>query len=167
MENIGVCKVNRNIAVGVGRSVVLKRDTRPIQLQSPLIIKNFGRNCAGWRRRKCKVPTFDSCGGGEVFACVHVSEDGCASRVQPFVAVGMVKVPMRVDEVLDGLGTNPGESVGNLWASTGKTGIDQQLTVSTGKNRDVPTGPQQNAYIGAELLDRDFIGCGCPSGCLY
>jgi len=74
---------------------------------------------------------------------------------------------MRVDEVLDGLGTNPGQSVSNLWASTGKSGIDQQLTVSTGKNRDVPTAAQQNAYIAAELLDRDFIGGGCPSCCLY
>jgi hypothetical protein len=96
-----------------------------------------------------------------------VSEDGCASGVQPFVAIGMVKVPMRVDEVRDGLGTNPGESVSNLWASTGKAGIDQQFTVSTGKNRDVPTDPQQNAYIAAELLDRDFIGCCCLSCCLY
>src|SRR5215470_12462365 len=125
MENIGVCKVNRNIAVGVGRSVVLKRDTRPVQLQSPLIIKHFCRNCAGWSRRKCKVPTFDSCGGGEVFACVRVSENGRANRVQPFVAIGMVKVPMRIDEVLDGLGTNPDQSVTNLWACTGKAGIDQ------------------------------------------
>jgi hypothetical protein len=29
-----------------------------------------------------------------------------------------------------------------LWASTGKAGIDQRLTVSTGKNCDVPAGPQ-------------------------
>jgi hypothetical protein len=96
-----------------------------------------------------------------------VRKNGRANRVQPFVAIGMVKVPMRVDEVLDGLGTNPGERVSNLWASTGKAGIDQQLTVSTGQNRDVPTGPQQNAYIAAELLDRDFIGCGCLSCRLY
>src|SRR5215471_20700759 len=157
--------MNRDVAVGVGGSVVLEGNCRPIELQSPLVIKNFCRNCPGWGGVESEVPALHSRGGGQMFPRVRVGKNGRPNRVQPFVAVGMVKVPMRVDEVLDGLGTNPGESVSDLWASTGKAGIDQQLTVSTGKNRDVPTAAQQNAYIAAELLDRDFIGGVCPSCC--
>jgi hypothetical protein len=106
VENIGVCKVNGDIAVGVGGGVVLEGSTRPLELHSPLIIKDFSRNCSGWRGRKGEVPALHSRRVGEVLSCVGVSENGCTRGVQPFVAIGVVKVPMRVDQVLDWVGAD-------------------------------------------------------------
>jgi hypothetical protein len=54
-----------------------------------------------------------------------------------------------------------------LWTRTRKTSVDEQLTVSTGEDRDISTRPQQNAYVAAELLDRNSIRGCCPSCCLY
>src|SRR5215469_13820406 len=96
-----------------------------------------------------------------------MGKDGCASGVQPLVAIGVIKVPMRVDEVLDRIGTNRGQRVSNFWTRTGKAGIGQQLTVPTGENRDISTGPHQNVYVAAEFLDRDGAGGGRSACCLY
>ena len=85
---------------------MLKDNSRAIKLQSPLIIKDFCRNCSGWRGRKGEAPALHSRRSGEVLSCVRLSEDCCSSGLQPFVAVGMVKVPMRVDQVLDGVGAD-------------------------------------------------------------
>src|SRR5215831_4947715 len=104
VENIGVRKVNGDIAVGVGGGVVLEGNRRPIELHSPLIIKDFCRNCSWWRWREGEVPALHSSGVGEALSCVRVSENECTLGVQPFVAIGVVKVPVGVDQLLDRVG---------------------------------------------------------------
>jgi hypothetical protein len=106
VENIGLRKKNGDVAVGVCRSVVFEGNRRPVELYSPLVRKNFRRNCSGGRGREGKVPTLNSRRSREVFSCVRVSENNCTRRVQPFVAIGVVKMPMRVDEVLDRIGAD-------------------------------------------------------------
>jgi hypothetical protein len=106
VENIGRCKMNEDVAVGVGGSVVLEGNSRPVELHSPLIFKNFRRNRSGGQGREGEIPTLNSRRGREVLSRVRVSENNCARRVQPFVAIGVVKVPMRVDEVLDRIGAD-------------------------------------------------------------
>ena len=106
MENIGLCKMNGDIAVSVGGGVVLEGNSRPIELHSPLIFKNFRGNCSGGRGREGEVPTLNSRRGREMLSRVRVSENNCARGVQLFVAIGVVKVPMRVDEVLDRIGAD-------------------------------------------------------------
>jgi hypothetical protein len=43
-----------------------------------------------------------------------MSENNCTLRVQPFVTIGVVKVPMRVDQMLDRIGADGGKRVGDL-----------------------------------------------------
>jgi len=106
VQNIGFCKMNGDVAVGVGRGVVLEDNSHPIELHNPLVFKNFRRNCSGWRGRKGELPALRSRRVGEVLACVRVRKNGCPRGVHPFVAIGVVKVPMRVDQVLDWVGTD-------------------------------------------------------------
>ena len=79
---------------------------RPVESYSPLVCKNFRRNCSGGRGREGKVPPLNSRRCREVLSRVRVRENNCTRGVQPFVAIGVVKVPMRVDEVLDRIGAD-------------------------------------------------------------
>jgi hypothetical protein len=99
--------------------------------------------------------------------CVLVSKDRCTSGVQPFVAVGVVEVPVRVDEVLDGIGGNRCKRVDDLWTRTGKAGVDEELTVATGMNGNISASAHQDAYVAAEFLDSDRASCCCFPRCLH
>ena len=50
MENIGVGKVNGDVAIGMSRPVILQGDTRSIELQSPLLIEDVCGNCSSQAR---------------------------------------------------------------------------------------------------------------------
>src|SRR5262245_44463554 len=95
-----------DVAIGVGRRIMLEGNSRPIEFQSLLILKNFSGNCSGGPGRECEVPTVHSRRSGEVLSCIRMSENGRTCGVQPFVAIGVVKVPMRVDQALDWVGAD-------------------------------------------------------------
>src|SRR5580693_4048453 len=96
-----------------------------------------------------------------------MSENNRTRRVQPFVAIGVVKVPMRVDEVLDRVGADGCKRVGDLGTGAGKASIDKELTVATGKHGDISSSAHQDAHVAAEFLHGDSSGCGCFPGCLH
>jgi hypothetical protein len=96
-----------------------------------------------------------------------MATNGCTLGVQPFVAIGMVKVPMCVDQVLDRVGVDWCKGGCNLWTRTRKTGVDKQLTVAAGKDGDISASAHEDAYVAAEFLDDDGSGCCCFSRCLY
>ena len=52
--NIGVCKVNGDVAIGMSGPVILQGDTRSIELQSPLLIEDVCGNCSSRRGGKVK-----------------------------------------------------------------------------------------------------------------
>jgi hypothetical protein len=54
--------------------------------------------------RKIDIPVLDSLCRHQVLACVFMREDCRALVVQPFVAVGMIEVPMSIDQMLDRVG---------------------------------------------------------------
>src|SRR5262249_9049309 len=120
----------------------------------------------GGRRRKCEVPPFYPRIFRKVLAGVLVSQNGCARSVQPFIPIGVVEVPVRVDQVLDWIGANARESVGNLRAGAGKSGIANKLTVATGKHGDIASSAHQNAHVVAESLHCDR-GAGCSFSCFF
>src|SRR5260370_779826 len=131
VEDIVLCRKNGDVAVGVCGSVGLEGDSRAVELHSPLIVEDFRRNCSGGRGREGEVPALNSRRSREVLSRVRVRENNCTGRVQPFVAIGVVKVPMRVDEVLDRIGADGCKRVGDLWTGAGKASIDEELTVAT------------------------------------
>src|SRR6266550_3505185 len=94
-----------------------------------------------------------------MLARVLVGENGCTGGVQPFVTVSVVKVPVGVDEVLDRIGTNPGESVGDLGVCTRKTSIDEKFSVATGEDGDISAGAHEDADVATQRLDGNGSAC--------
>src|SRR5215467_9340549 len=94
-----------------------------------------------------------------------MGENGCASRVQPLVAVGVVEVPMRVDQMLDWVGTDRRECGCDFWARTRISGVDEQFTFPTVKDGNISTRAQEDTDIAAKLLHVDSSVGRCSSGC--
>jgi len=124
MENIGVCKVHGDVSIGMSGPVILQGDTRSIELQSPLLIEDVCGNCFSRRGRKGEVPAFHSSRCGKALFRIRVSEDRCTGGVQPLVTISVVEVPVSIDELLNGIGADRGESLGNLRMRTGEACID-------------------------------------------
>ena len=74
--------------------------------------KDFAWQAVRRQRQKIVVPVIDTLNLGEILSRVLLRDDLCARRIQPRIAVGMVKVPVRVDQVRDGFGA---ESQRELW----------------------------------------------------
>jgi hypothetical protein len=101
------------------------------------------------------VPVLDALNFGKIFSGVDVADDLGADRMQPFVAVGMVEVPMGVDQMGDGIGPEVGERLGDLRAGDADTAIDQHLAVRAGEHRDVTAGALEYADIVSQLVGDD------------
>lgn len=54
------------------------------------------------------LPAFDACVFGKMLARVPMRQDAGAGLVQPLVATGVIEVPVRVDQLLDGIGIDAG-----------------------------------------------------------
>ena len=83
----------------------------PLEMEDTLRRKNLCREGACRRGRKREIPAVDPRGRGQMLTCVFVREDSRACRVQPFVVIGMIEVPMGVDEVRDGAGIVGGRAI--------------------------------------------------------
>ena len=58
-----------------------------------------------------------------MLARVFMSNDLCPDGIQPYIAVGMIEMPVRVDQVRDGIGAKTGKSSGDLRTRYANTGI--------------------------------------------
>src|SRR4029077_5064372 len=119
MENIGVGKVNGDVAIGMSRPVILQGDTRSIELQSPLVVENVRGNCSSRSGRKSKVPAFHSCRCGKALFRIRVSEDRGTPKVKPTICPGGVEVPVSIDELLKGIGADRSERICKLRTRAG------------------------------------------------
>jgi hypothetical protein len=90
-----------NVAVGVCRPVILQRERRPVDFDGPVGREDVGRNGACRRCRKIEVPVFHPLRPRQMIAGIFVRKDRGAFTMQPLITVGVVKVPMRVDQKLD------------------------------------------------------------------
>ena len=79
--------------------------------------------------------------------------------MDPLVATGMVEVPVGVDQLLDGIGVDACDGLLDVWTGGDDFGINQQLSVRAGENRDISTSAQKDADVAAKVLNRDFR-CG-------
>ena len=101
MEDIRFNKISRDIAVSVTRTVVFERNGRAIEVERLLGVEHVSRNRACRRWRKSEVPIFHSRAAGKVFPRVFVSGNSRALGMHPLVAVGVIEMPMRVDQMFD------------------------------------------------------------------
>jgi hypothetical protein len=75
-----------------------------------------------------------------MLARVLLGDDLCAGRMQPFIAVGMVEVPVRIDEMGDGIGAEGLKSFGDLRRDT-----PMPASIST-----LPSEPVRTAMLPPE-----------------
>lgn len=83
---------------------------------------------------------------------VRMSDDGCAFLAQPEVPIGVVKMPMHIDQVGDGIGAEAVRGLQNPRAGTGYAGIDKHLAISAGEDRDISTGSLQDTHAAPQLV---------------
>ena len=89
-----------------------------------------------------------------------VGEDGRAFAMQPLIAVGMVEVPMGIDQVLDRVGAEACEGLRDARTRGRNAGIHQKLAVSTGEDSDIAAGAFEHTHVAAQPVDLDRrFGC--------
>jgi len=76
--------------------------------------------------------------------------------VQPFIAVGMVEMPVRVDQMLNWIIAKTHQCLLHLRARD--SGVDKHFAIAAGEHSYVPTRTVQNANVTAKLVDGDLRG---------
>ena len=74
---------------------------------------------------------------GEMLSGVLVREDAGSGLVQPFVAAGVVKMPVSVDELFDGVRVDAREGLRDVWARGDDCRIDKEFSAGAGEDGDV------------------------------
>jgi hypothetical protein len=70
-----------------------------------------------------------------MLARVLVCQNDGTSLVQPRVAIGVLGVPVRVDQVFDGIGVDRSQSIRDCVTRDSKAGIDKKLAVRAQSGR--------------------------------
>src|SRR5580704_6161385 len=116
--------------------VVLEGEGRPVGVNRVLVLKNSCGDRSGGRGRKSVHPAFHARVRGKTLARILVSQNACARLVQPLVAARVIEVPVCIDELLDRIRVDAGESRRNIRSRGDDFGIDEKLSVWAGKNGD-------------------------------
>ena len=88
-----------------------------------------------------------------------MGKDGRARGMQPLITIRVIEVPVGIDKVLNWIRADTSQGVSDFGTCTGKTRVDEKLTVWTCQHRDVPAGAHKSTYIAAEWLDCDGRVC--------
>ena len=158
VKDLSLNKIGRYVAVSVAGPVVGERDSGTIKVQGFFLIEDLVGNRACGRRREGEVPAFHARGRGKVFSGVLMREDRRALRMHPFVAVGVIEMPVCVDEVVDRARIYLSQSVSDPGARSCITGIDNHFAVSSSEDGDVSAGADKSTHIFAQGLDGDVSG---------
>jgi len=116
VEDVGFGEVDRDVGVGVGGVVMLEVEGFAVGGEHIIVGEDEGGKGVGWEGWEGGVEDGDDLRVAEAEAGLLVGDDLSSDRVDPLVAVGVVVVPVGVDEVLDGVGADGGEGFGDLRA---------------------------------------------------
>src|ERR1035438_1732401 len=90
---------------------------------------------------------------------VLVRGDLRADGMQPFITVGVIEVPVRVDEMFDRIGTETFQRLSNSRTRRGNPGVHQEFAVLSGEHGYVATGTFKHTDIPAQLGYDNFSRC--------
>src|SRR5262249_52108046 len=108
--------------------------------------------------QKIVIPIFDALDLGEMLAGVLVGDDFRSDRVEPLVSVGMIEVPMGIDQVCHRLDAEIRQGFGELRARHTNSSIDEHFSVSTRQTGNIAPGALEHAHIPAQLIRRHRRG---------
>src|SRR5579872_2669113 len=144
--------MNVNVGIGVGGGKVLERENFAVGLQlaaggKSLLWKSFGR-----RRRKSHVEDGNGLFLGHALFCVFVGENRSASGAKSSIVVGVVEVPVGVDDVLQGSIAEAVQVFFELGPSGRNEGINDELALGAVEDHDVAAWTGEQREIVRELL---------------
>ena len=84
-----------------------------------------------------------------------MGDDLRACRMQPFIAVGVIEMPMGVDQVLDRIGAEFACGLQDPRTRRGDSSVDEHLAVGTGEDRDVAARALEDADVATKLMNLD------------
>ena len=93
----------------------------------------------------------------KAFSRIFLGDDRRAFVMQPVISIGVIEVPVCVDQVPDRIAADARQRIGDRSARHCNSGINQQLSIRTGEHGDIATGAHQHADVSAQLLDGDLI----------
>src|SRR4029453_18397343 len=96
MDDVSIREVDRDIRVSVRRRIVLQCQCCSVEMQSLFGVEYFCWQSSGRRWREVEIPILNSRGNGKMFSRVLVRSDFSAYRMQPFIAIGVIEVPMGI-----------------------------------------------------------------------
>ena len=155
MHHVRLAKHDGDITVGVGRVVMPERDRQAVKLEIALAIEGLGREPSRRQREEIVVPVLDALHLGQIVSRPLLRDDFGARRVEPGIPIGMVEVPMAVDQMADRVSAQRRERLGKLWPRHADTRIDQHLAVWAGDDADVAARPLEHGDVVSELMDAD------------
>jgi hypothetical protein len=84
-----------------------------------------------------------------------MGDDGFPFRIQPVIAVGVIEMPVCINQVLDRIAAKAVGGFQNSRPGCGNPGIDKYLAVGTRDDSDIAARALENADIAAQLVDLD------------
>src|ERR1700730_4612517 len=91
-----------------------------------------------------------------MFSRVLVRDDRRAGRMHPFIAAGVIEMPMRVHKMFNRVMTYAVQRFRNLWARAQISRVDNEFSIGPGQHRDVATRTDERTYISSQCLSRDL-----------
>src|SRR5215510_7811194 len=115
-------------------SVVLHCERRTVERKGFISGHYLRRQSAGRRWRKREVPIFNARRSAEMFSCVLVRGNFSADRMQPFVPVGVIKMPVRVDQVFDRIAAEVRQCFSYPSPCAWNAGVDEKLPIAASED---------------------------------
>ena len=115
VNDVGFCEGDGDVAVGMRGPVVLEPIDAPLSLSCGCSAKDFARDSALRRAEGNCSPSPPPAALRDrylrVLSCAMIF---APAALQPFVAVGVIEMPVGVDEVGDGIGAEVGQRLREL-----------------------------------------------------
>jgi hypothetical protein len=97
---------------------------------------------------------------------ILMSDNDRSFAMQPLVSVSVIEMPVRIDQMPNRIGAESRQRFGDPWARDGNSGVDQNLSVASGEDGDVPARTLQHADVSAQPMNLDGRGSRCGSDAL-
>ena len=122
------------------------------------LVEGDGGQGRGGRSGHDDVEEGDGLRRGHPLAGVLVGKDGEYSGVQEFVAVGVVVVPVGVDESVGSVFADAGDGFANFGDGGGEVGVDEDVAVGAGlQNHVAAYALQQQVDVVVEFDCLDLL----------
>ena len=83
---------------------------------------------------------------------IYMRSDFSSCIVYPGIAIGMICVPVSIEQLRDRVRTKPVESLQNSWLRYSETGVDKKFALLSRENPDISSGALQYADLATQRV---------------